>query len=260
MKHIASRDNPSFKALRDLAGETREQRRQRQTVIDGPHLVETYLRRIGSPLLIVVNEGGLSNPEIQTLLHAHQGDVLCFRDALFREISATASPVGILATIPIPDEPEAPLQGDCAMLDGVQDAGNVGSILRSAAAAGIVDVLLGPGCAGVWTPKVLRAAQGAHFGLRIRECGELGTAVNSFPGQTLATVVDSGDSVFSIDLRGRVAWLFGSEGRGLAEELACSSTRRVTIPLIRGNESLNVAAAAAICFFEAVRQKVAEGG
>jgi TrmH family RNA methyltransferase len=258
VKLIASRDNPRFKALRDLAGDVREQRRQGMTLIDGPHLVEAYRRRVGSALLLAVSESGLANAEIQALLQSHDGEALCFRDALFRELSATVSPVGILAAIPIPGESADPLQGDCAMLDGIQDAGNVGSILRSAAAAGIVDVILGPGCAGVWTPKVLRAAQGAHFGLRLRECDDLAVAVKNFPGQTLATVVNARDSIFGIDLSGRVAWLFGSEGRGLSEALVCLSARRVTIPLVEGNESLNVAAAAAVCFFEALRQKRGE--
>ena len=140
-------------------------------------------------------------------------------------------------------------------LDAVQDAGNVGAILRTAAAAGVADVLLGPGCAGVWTPRVLRAAQGAHFSLRLREGVELPTAVGAYPGASLAAMAGEGESIFDLNLSGDIAWIFGNEGSGIARPLADMATGRVTIPLARSTESLNVAAAAAVCLFEARRQQ-----
>ncbi len=256
MKTIASRDNPTFKLLRQLVEDPREQRRTGRTLIDGPHLVEAYRTRVGLPALIVVSESGLAIAEVARLIEAHQGlEPLLLRDALFRELSGTASPVGILAVIDIPAEAADSIEGSCVLLDGVQDSGNVGAILRSAAAAGIRDVVLGPGCAGAWTPRVLRAAQGAHFNLRIREQAALATIINNYRGHTVAAIAHGGASLYSMDLRGQTAWLFGSEGQGISPELLSLADAGVTIPLAGDSESLNVAAAAAVCLFEAVRQR-----
>lgn len=256
MKTITSRDNPTFKLLRQVAEEPREQRRTGRTLIDGPHLVEAYRTRVGLPAMIVVSESGLSGPQVARLIEAHQGlEPLLLRDALFRELSGTASPVGILAVIDIPAESSSRIEGSCVLLDGVQDSGNVGAILRSTAAAGIRDVFLGPGCAGAWTPRVLRAAQGAHFNLRIREQAALAAIIRDYSGRTLAAVAHGGTPLYSMDLRGEVAWLFGSEGKGISAALLLLVDADVTIPLAGHNESLNVAAAAAVCLFEAVRQR-----
>lgn len=252
---IQSRDNTAFKALRALATDPREIRRQGRTLIDGPHLLETYRRRIGLPRDIVVSETGSTKREIMSLVTDCPGvEPLILADALFRELSGVATPVGVLALIDVPDAPSGEMAGSCVLLDAIQDSGNVGAILRTAAAAGIVDVALGPGCAGAWTPRVLRAAQGAHFSLRIREAAPLDALIASFPGISLATMAGAGDSLFDLDLTGDIAWILGNEGAGVREELATRATRRVTIPLVAA-ESLNVAAAAAVCLFEARRQR-----
>lgn len=260
MKAVASRDNPSFKALRKLAEDAREIRRTGQTLIDGPHLVGAYLDAGGRPAMLVVSESGAVRLEISQLLdRCSEVPVLQLRDALFAEISGVAHPVGILALIAIPPEASGALVGSCVLLENVQDAGNVGAILRSAAAAGIGDAFLGAGCAGAWLPRVLRAAQGAHFQLRIRENAELAAVAAGFPGMIVATVVDAGQTIYDLDLRGPVAWLFGNEGAGLSADLAGRASVRAGIPLAPGSESLNVAAAAAVCFFEAVRQSRQRG-
>ncbi len=258
MKSIASRDNPTFKALRLLAKDGREQQRQRRAVIDGVHLVSEYRARVGLPQLLAVSESGEGNPEIQAALAAHVGvEVLRLRDALFAEISGMPSPVGILATIAIPDVPSEPPQDSCVLLEGIQDAGNVGTLLRTAAAAGVREALLGPGCAGAWTLRVLRAAQGAHFGLAIREHADLAAILKSYDGLSVATVVGGGTPLYELDLRGPVAWIFGNEGAGVSQSLGALAKVRATIPMAADSESLNVAAAAAVCLFEALRQKLA---
>lgn len=255
MKAIASRENPSFKLLRQLAGDARERRQTGRTVIDGPHLVESYRTHVGLPVMIIVSESGLAVPEVVRLVQSHSElEPLLLRDALFRELSGNASPVGILAVIDIPQEPAGNIAGSCVLLDGIQDAGNVGAILRTAAAAGIRDVVLGSGCAGAWTPRVLRAAQGAHFHLYIRERAALAEIMRGYPGRTLAAVAHGGTSLYAADLRGDIAWLFGSEGQGISAELLAQAEVQVSIPLAADNESLNVAAAAAVCLFESRRQ------
>lgn len=261
MKLITSRDNPSFKQLRLLAEDAREQRRQARTVLDGPHLVATYLQRVGMPHLLAVSESGAEKPELRALLeHYRDGEPrgvepLCLRDSLFRDISGTATPVGILAVIDVPKPPPIAVRSSCLLLDAVQDAGNLGSILRTAAAAGVHDIFLGSGCAGAWTPRVLRAGQGAHFTLAIHEQADLAALMRDYQGRVLTTDVDQGQCLFELDLAAPVAWLFGNEGRGVAPELAALADVRVTIPVVSAVESLNVAAAAAICLFESVRQR-----
>lgn len=256
MKPIASRDNPSFKALRLLAKDSREQQRQRRTVLEGIHLVTDYRRRIGAPELLAVSESGAENAEVMSVLDAHAGvEVLRLRDSLFAEISGVATPVGVLAVIAVPPWATEPLAGSAVILEGIQDAGNVGTILRTAAAAGIADVVLGPGCAGAWTPRVLRAAQGAHFSLRLREADDLAAVVAAYAGLSIATVVRDGTPLYELDLRGSVAWIFGNEGAGVSPVLVAAAKQRATIPMATATESLNVAAAAAVCLFETVRQR-----
>ncbi|NWG30973.1 MAG: RNA methyltransferase [Rhodocyclaceae bacterium] len=259
MKTVTSRDNPKLKALRLLLADARKQRASGKSVLEGPHLVAAALDHGVLPDLVVVSESAVKNPEVLALIErAGQAETLCLPDALFRSLSELASPAGLLARIAIPAVPSAPsfeITGDCLLLDAVQDAGNVGTLLRTAAAAGVRDVLLGPGCAGAWTPRVLRAAQGAHFGLRLREQVDLAAFLKGYPGLSIATVAREGEPLYALDLTRPVAWLFGNEGQGLSAGLVARALRRATIPLAPDCESLNVAAAAAICLFEMRRQR-----
>lgn len=259
MKLISSRDNPIYKKLHRLAEDSRECRTQGRTLIDGPHLVAAYREQAGLPEQLLVSESGLGRPELRSLVQAHAAvDTLVLKDALFKSVSGVESPVGIGAVIRIPEM--APFAGgSCVLLDGVQDVGNVGSILRSCAAAGIRDVLLGPGCANAWSPRVLRAGQGAHFRLRIRESVELDQFLRSFRGTSLATVSSGGVSLYSIPKAGDIAWIFGNEGSGVRPSVAALASGRVTIPMAANTESLNVAAAAAVCLFAMTPPQSAEG-
>lgn len=267
MKTIVSRDNPTLKSLRALLTDARKQRASGRAVLEGPHLLAAALDHEVRPDLVVVCEGARTNVEVTGLL-ARVGKVetLCVPDPLFRSLSELAAPVGILARIAVPLKaadpagavPSAPTfmpTGDCLLLDAVQDAGNVGTLLRTAAAAGVRDVLLGPGCAGPWTPRVLRAAQGAHFGLRIREQVDLAAFLDEYAGTAVAAVAHDGRPLYALDFAGPTAWLFGNEGAGLSPGLVALAQRRATIPLAPGCESLNVAAAAAVCLFEMRRQR-----
>jgi len=139
-------------------------------------------------------------------------------------------------------------------LEGIQDPGNVGAILRSAAAFGISDAVLDAHCADAWSPKVLRAAMGAHFSMQIAERADLAKSMDRFAGKIACAVPRGGVPIAGADLSGRIGWLFGAEGRGVSEALAARATLKVTIPMPGGAESLNVAAAAAICFYELSRR------
>lgn len=254
-KSIASRDNPHYKHLRQLAGDTGRQRKEGLTIADGPHLVRACLEH-GHPVRrLAVSESGLRNDEVARLLASADASLECWRlpDGMFKELSGTEAPVGILALIPFSaPQPWSAGEGtgrDVVMLDRVQDVGNLGSILRSAAAFGIGQVLLGEGCAAGWSPKVLRAAQGAHFLLALHEQVNLADALGRYRGHSLAMVLDGTPLMAGTLPPGPLAWVLGNEGQGISPAVTEHCSDRIRIPMTAGTESLNVAAAAAICFF-----------
>jgi TrmH family RNA methyltransferase len=161
-----------------------------------------------------------------------------------------------LIATPQKDVPQA-LSVNAVLLDNVQDPGNVGSILRSAAAAGVKEVYCAPGTAFCWSPKVLRAAMGAHFVLDIYENVDLPQLVQGAQIATLATSGYAAEQLYQLDLKRPVAWIFGHEGQGVSDALLSNATHRVIVPHLGKVESLNVAACAAVCFFEQVRQNLA---
>lgn len=259
-RSITSRDNPKFKALRTLATDAREWRRQGRTLLDGPHLVATYRDQVGLPEALVIRAGAQDHPEVGQLLQSMpRADVLELPEALFREICGVVTPVGILALIPVPASRAVTRVADCVVLDAVQDTGNVGTIIRTAAAAGFETVVLGPGCAGAWSPRVMRAAQGAHFSLDVQEVPDLVAFLGDYGGSRLAAVAREGDSLYSAGMPAPAAWVFGNEGAGISPVVLSAVDRHVTIPMAGHSESLNVAAAAAICLFETRRQRLAQG-
>jgi TrmH family RNA methyltransferase len=257
VKKITSRENATFRRLRQLTHSSRERRKQGRTVLDGMHLVSAWCERFGAPGLLAVSESGAQRPEIRDWLAAHPQIVPhVLSDPLFREVSPVDTPSGILALVCVPQPPaDAATQGSCILLEAIQDAGNLGSILRTAAAAGMTDVFLGSGCAHAWSPRVLRAAMGAHFHLRIHEHAALEQELGRFGGTSIATQPDARATIYEADLSGPVAWVFGNEGSGLAAETAALAQLALRIPMPGKVESLNVAAAAAICLFEELRQK-----
>lgn len=257
MKRVTSPDNPGFKVLRLLAHSARERRKQGRTVLDGPHLVASYLATGSHPVQIVVSDAGLKNEEIRRIVDGQaNAPTLVLADELFRAASPVETPAGLLAVIEVPTPPSpAHVASSCVVLDRVQDGGNVGSILRSAAAAGIGIALLTSGCAQAWSPKVLRAAMGGHFGLRIMEHADVPRLLGHYAGRIVATGVAGTESLFEADLSGMVTWLFGGEGAGLSPDLQGLAAETLRIPMPGGVESLNVAAAAAVCLFEQVRQQ-----
>ena len=256
MKPITSAENPRFRALLKLVQSARERRTAGLSLLDGIHLVAAYAERIGKPNEIVLSRSGAENAEvIQLLARLNAGQVMVLPEMLFRQLSSVATPTGIIAVVPTPRHalPQV-LEGACVWLEDIQDPGNVGSILRSAAAAGIANVCLSRHSVHAWSPRVLRAGMGAHFALHVMEGVDLLALAQRFTGRIIATGVSSGKPVFDADLSGEVALLFGNEGAGLSPSLAALAHETVHIPMPGHAESLNVGAAAAVCMFERVRQ------
>lgn len=257
MKIITSSDNPRFRALLKLAQSSRERKSAGLSLLDGVHLVAAYAEHVGPPAEIVLNRVAAENPEVCSLLaKLDVSPALLLSDALFRQLSSVATPTGIIAVVPTPRlaAPER-LSGACVWLEDIQDPGNVGSILRSAAAAGIETVCLSRHSVHAWSPRVLRAGMGAHFALRIIEGLDLQALAGVYSGKIVATALTRGMPVFDAVLTGDVALLFGNEGAGLSPGLAALAQQTVYIPMPGTAESLNVAAAAAVCLFERIRQQ-----
>lgn len=255
MKIITSADNPRFRSLLRLAHSSRERKHSGLSLLDGVHLVEAYLRHAGPPQELVVSRSGLDKPEVRALLDAAGGQGLALGDALFRQLSSVATPTGIIAVVATPRTalPER-LAGASLWLEDIQDPGNLGSILRSAAAAGVSTVCLSAHSVHAWSPRVLRAGMGAHFVLRIAEGVDLAGLAGRYEGRLVATRLKAARTIYDTDLRGDVALLFGNEGAGLTPALAAKAGIEACIPMPGSAESLNVAAAAAVCLFERVRQ------
>ena len=163
--------------------------------------------------------------------------------------------VAVLAVVPMPHHKLERVADFCLLLEDLQDPGNVGSILRTAAAAGVAQVFMSRHCAFAWSPKVLRAGQGGHFHLEIFEDVDLVAWTRSYHGTTVATVAAAASHCTRPTFARRVAIAIGNEGVGLSAELRAAASRRVTIPMPGNFESLNAAAAAAVCLFECVRQR-----
>jgi TrmH family RNA methyltransferase len=259
MKTISSRENPFYKELKHLATSSQARRKAGQSLLDGVHLCQSYLDLHGAPVHCLVSEGALANPEAADVVRrceAAKAHVTALPDALFGAISQVEHGVNLafLVETPRPAAPKA-LVESAVLLDGVQDPGNVGSILRSAAAAGIKQVYCSAGTAFCWSPKVLRAAMGAHFVLDIFENVDLAELVRDAKVAVLATSGYASERLYDLDLRRPVAWVLGHEGQGVADDLLSLATHRVAIPHAGQVESLNVAACAAVCFFEQLRQR-----
>ncbi|MDY0973551.1 RNA methyltransferase [Massilia sp. CFBP9012] len=259
MKTISSRDNAFYKDLKSLATSSQARRKAGQSLLDGVHLCQSWLDLRGAPRHCVVSEGALGNREVQAIVarcDTLRAPVTALPDALFNAVSQVEHGVHLLFVIDSPQPSAAPaLVGSSVLLDGVQDPGNVGSILRSAAAAGIKQVYCSPGTAFCWSPKVLRAAMGAHFVLDIFEGVELAPLVRAAKVPVLATSGYAAERLYALDLRRPVAWVLGHEGQGVSDELLKLATHRVAVPHAGQVESLNVAACAAVCFFEGLRQQ-----
>ncbi|MFT5591347.1 MAG: TrmH family RNA methyltransferase [Bradyrhizobium sp.] len=259
MKPISSRDNPLYKELKQLATSSQARRKAGRTLLDGVHLCEAYLQHLGMPQLCIVSQSATVNQEVVPLLmQCEAGRVQCIvlPDALYQAISQVEHGVGLMFVVETPQlVMPAALAGSAVLLDNLQDPGNMGSILRSAAAAGIEYVFCSPGTAFAWSPKVLRAGMGAHFLLKIFENVDLADVVRNARVPVLATSSHVAQRVYDIDLTQPVAWLFGHEGQGVEQQLLAMATHQVAIPHLGAMESLNVAACAAVCFFEQVRQR-----
>lgn len=242
---ITSRDNPLLKRLRLLAHDSTAYRKSGQVWLEGDHLCLALLARGHRPETAVFTETGwhAASPELQRATEHN----LLISEALMAGISALESPAGMGYLWSLPAGAEVRSGLATVVLDRLQDVGNVGSILRSAAAFGFEQVLAIKGTAALWAPKVLRAGMGAHFGLHLVE-GLADGALDLLNVPMITTSSHQGEWLHQARLPWPCAWVLGHEGQGVSDDLLARAELCVRIAQPGGEESLNVAAAAAICF------------
>ena len=252
---ITSKDNPLLQRLRKLAQNGAAYRRGGQLWIEGEHLCTALRARGAVALQAVVAEEAWVRPELRGLraLAAWAPRIALVPQALFNGLSTLESPapIGFLIDAPADVLPRAGVA--TVVLDRVQDPGNAGSILRSAAAFGVPQVLALKGTVALWSPKVLRAGMGAHFGLHLVE-GLTPEALAGLGVPLVATSSHAGHLLPQAALPKPCAWVLGHEGQGVHEALLARCALQVRIPQPGGEESLNVAAAAAVCLYESARR------
>src|SRR2546423_3879058 len=245
-----SRETPRVRRWAKLVRDARFRKSERRIVVEGPHLVGAAIARGLKPFAVLVSEEGSKHPEIRRLVAEAGAAAVQVSDAVLKAIVESEAPQGIAAELELPESP-ASRPGSAVFLEGIQDAGNVGAIARSAAAFGIGDLVLDAGCADAWSAKTLRAGAGAHFMLRIRQVASLGDALEAFGGKLVCTLPRGGVALQDAELSGELGWIFGSEGQGVSGSLQRRAALKLHIPTAPGTESLNVAAAAAVCLYAA---------
>lgn len=256
MKYIASAQNDALKTLRKWLSHSKARKTDRIMVLEGIHLLSALLATGQQPRQVYVREDCVTNPEIAACLaQLANGVPSVVAEPAFAKVTALTHAAEIISVVAWPDEQVLPLTGTVVALENVQDPGNMGTILRSAAASGVRAIVLSAECVDVYSPKVLRAGMGAHFLLDIYTDVALQPWLAAYQGRSLVTALDErSTSLYGEDLRQDVAFVFGNEGAGVSAEIIKAADQAVIIPMLGQTESLNVAMAATVCLFERMRQ------
>jgi TrmH family RNA methyltransferase len=245
--YVQSKDNPQLKRLRRLLQDPLAYRKDLMCWVEGEHLCQSALENSWLPQYAIFSESYWQTAGAQWSHRAFKNMVV--PDALFKSVSALESVQSFGFVLQLPDPSKAfDRNAASVVLDRVQDAGNVGSILRSAAAFGFKQVLALKGTAALWSHKVVRAGMGAHFGLTLHE-GLTLDEVKSLQVPIVCTSPHQGLPLHRITLPAPCAWVMSHEGQGVDPELLACAQLQAKIEQVGWQESLNVAAAAAICFY-----------
>ena len=255
VKAIRSRDNPLWQRLRKLNADPGAYRKLGAVWVEGEHLCEAFAQRGLAAPQAVITEAAWELPALRRLA-CHAAAVAVVPQALMAALSGLESSPSMGFVVPWAGADALRAQAPSVVLDRLQDAGNVGTILRSAAAFGFTQVIAIKGTAALWSPKVLRAGMGAHFGLQLVE-GADEEALDGLQVPLLATSSHVAQAIHDVLLPWPCAWVLGQEGQGMSHTLLARCAQALRIPQPGGEESLNVAAAAAVCFYESARQRSA---
>jgi TrmH family RNA methyltransferase len=252
---LSSPKNPNIQLVRSLLEQSKARRKHNAFVAEGARVLEDGLAS-AVPLRFVLYKTSLT-PRAKSILKHLKPDQAAFEveDKLFDSLTDTESSQGILGVFDIPESNQPTKPGFVVILDQLRDPGNLGTILRSAEAAGVQAICLPPGTTDVWAPKVVRSAMGAHFRLPLLQ----------WPWEAIAAYVeglavfhadmDGQESLWQADFRGRTALLIGGEAEGISPEGRLLATHSVRIPMAGKTESLNAAVSASVLMFEVLRQR-----
>ena len=243
-ERITSANNPLIKELRKLSTDNTAYRKQGRVWLEGDHLCRAALMRGFKPALGLFSESFW--PLAQSIYAQAAIKNIVLPDALFADISGLESSASMGFVMDLPSQQTLNATSASLILDRVQDSGNVGSMLRSAAAFGFSQVIALKGTAALWSPKVLRSGMGAHFGLQLLE-GVESDALSALAVPMVVTSSHEGEVLGVGTLPMPCAWVMGHEGQGVSEHLSAKAAVKIRIAQPGGEESLNVAAAAAIC-------------
>jgi len=255
---ITSVQNPRIQLVRSLLGRSRKRREENALVLEGVRLVEEA-HAAGWTFRFALHSESLSERghALLNILKEEGVEVDEAAETLLDSTSSTRTSQGLLAVVeekvlPLPPDPELVL-----ILDGIRDPGNLGSLLRSAAAAGADAALLTPGSTDPFAPKVLRSGMGAHFKLPIQQM-DWDAIQASLPGfRFVLAEMEAPLACWQADLCGRLGIIIGGEAEGPGKSAGLVQPTAVRIPMQAGSESLNAAAAGAVLLFEARRQREA---
>ena len=263
LKTISSRDNPLVKRFASLSRSAPTRKRDGMCLLEGEHLAQSYVERVGTLEIIAIRDGSGTGAltTAQAALAQRSREAVLLAPTLFDSLSTLVSPTGVLTIATVPATPALTTTGFVLALDEVQDPGNVGTLIRTAAAAGVEQVWLSHGCAFAWSVKTLRASQGAHFHTYVLEDVDLPAALAAFSGETWATLPrDTGGtktvSLFDATFASNNALVLSNEGHGLSLDVLPSIRRGLRIPMAAGVESLNVATAGAIVLYSICKQQL----
>jgi len=250
---ITSRSNPLLARLRKLAADASSYRKSGTVLLEGEHLCAAWRMRGVPAGQAVVSEAGWATERLRELASS-AAEVAVVPDDAMAGLGTLESPASIAFLVDAP-RPSAVRAGEPTLvLDRVQDPGNVGSMLRSAAAFGFTQVIALAGTAALWSPKVVRAGMGAHFGLHLVE-GADDSVLTALDLPLFGTSPHATGRIDTFALPWPCGWILAHEGQGIAPAVAARCTALLSIPQPGGEESLNVAAAAAVCFYESARQR-----
>lgn len=257
---ITSLQNPLVKQCRQLH-QTKYRHRQQQLLLEGTHLI-TEACAVGYPLSLVYSTQAWQekNPELYDHLQQVAAQVESVSEPVLAALATTQTPDGIIAIAPRRPSASLELHTLGLVLEGIQDPGNLGTLIRTAAAAGVEGIYLGPGCVDLDHPKVLRATAGQWFRLKFRQSQDLNSDLAPYHTQKNWQIIatrpsSSSYNYWDVDYRRPTIFLLGSEGQGLSPELLAQASQEVYIPQAPGVESLNVGVAAALLLYEAKRQR-----
>jgi RNA methyltransferase, TrmH family len=256
---ITSTHNPKIQFVRGLLGRSKERHETGAFVAEGVRLLEEALA-VQWPFRFVLAGETLSvrGRELTTKLQTHGVDIEIVADNLMQSVGETESPQGLLAVLEYSALPIPPALSFALILDQIRDPGNLGTLLRTAAAAGVEAVFLPPETVDAWAPKVIRAGMGAHFRLPIQALNwdEIRTYTRDL--QIHLADMEGATACWQADFRSPLALIVGGEAVGASQPARELATGRVSIPMPGRTESLNAAAAGAILMFEVLRQRTSK--